>query len=31
MPERAEFYLRLAEHRMDMRNQQVGFAGACPD
>ena len=31
MPERAEFYLRLAEHRMDMRNEQVAFTGACPD
>ena len=31
MPERADFYLRLAERRMDMSNEHVGFADACPD
>ena len=25
MPERDEFYLRLAEHRMNMRNEQVAL------
>ena len=31
MPERAEFYPRLAEHRMDMGNNQGALSGACPD